>query len=72
MARTFSEVERPVSPPIRNERDILQQGLTIPGLRVRNQGVGPEVMGVECCDGKRKGEDEDDGQAGKRRRMIEV
>ncbi len=68
MAKTFPEVDRPVS-PISDEGDALEAGLKIPGLRMRNQGVRLEVMGVESCEGKRKVEDGEDGEGGKRRRI---
>jgi hypothetical protein len=68
MARTFPEVDRPVS-PISENVDVLEAGLKIPGLRARNQGVRFEVIGVESCEGKRKVEDGEDGEGGKRRRI---
>lgn len=69
-ATVISEIDRPIS-PISEEGDVLERGLTIPGLRLWNQGVQRGGVGVESCERKRQVEDVGGrGEAGgKRRRM---
>lgn len=63
----IAEVEGPMS-PVSEDGEVQEGGLKIPGLRLGNQPTF-EGITVESCECKRKMEDGEVGEGGKRRKM---